>query len=238
MTRQLAYVLFAATICTPAVPASADPIDLVYRVNVFQRLDFTRPVSDWRWDAITPVSFGLSVRFDAGVLSERASVQPDGRYLFTYFGAPDVSDVPLSGAGYTGGRHIAETRLLNATIGGTLHQEALTVDQFSDDRGSRSLQLLKFPLDSQIPAGQFGTLADFLNAMRSPTLSFYFADLAYGHDPQGNITYLPGSADYFGNVSLLNGQPSPVPEPATMTLVALGIGAMLRARRRTKAVRG
>jgi hypothetical protein len=95
---------------------------------------------------------------------------------------------------------------------------------------------LKFPLDNPMPPGQFGTLGDFLTAMRSPTVAFYFADLAYGRDPQGNVIYLPGSANYFGNVSLLNGEPAPVPEPATMMLVGAGIfGAVLRARRQVKA---
>jgi hypothetical protein len=223
--------IIALLFCT-AIPAAAEPISLVYRVDVFQKLDFTRPVSEWQCEAIAPVTFTYSVSFDSAVSSQRVSQEPDERYAFTYFGTPSVSDVPLSGAGYTGGLHIAQTYVVNATVHGALHQEALTLDQFSDDRGTRSVQLYKRSLDPALPPGEFGDLAAFLGAMRSPSLEFYFADLAYGRDEHGNVTYLPGSASYFGSVSLLDN--TPVPEPATMTMFAFGLAAATLRRRRTR----
>jgi len=222
-----------ALLCCTAVPAAADPISLVYRVDVFRKLDFTRSLT--AWETITPVTFTYSVRFDGDVTVQRVSEGTDERYALTYFGTPSVSDVPLTGAGYSGGLHTAQTYVINGTVHGALHQEAVTLDQFSDDRGSRNVLLLRTPLDPALPPGEFGDLAAFLGAMRSPSLEFYFNDLAYGRDQHGNLTFLPGSTGYYGFASLLDN--TPVPEPATMTMFAFGLAAAALRRRSLYRVR-
>jgi len=68
-------------------------------------------------------------------------------------------------------------------------------------------------------------------ALHATQCASCFPDLAYRRDEHGNVTYLPGSASYFGSVSLLDN--TPVPEPATMTMFAFGLAAATLRRRRT-----
>src|SRR4051812_29858618 len=96
-------LLLPALLCFGSVPAAAEPISLNYRVNVFEKLDMTTTLTDWR--PIAPITFTLSVRFDGNVTTQRVSEQSGERYAYTYFGAPHLSNVPLEGAGFSGGTH-------------------------------------------------------------------------------------------------------------------------------------
>lgn len=67
--------------------------------------------------------------------------------------------------------------------------------------------------------------------MRASDLAFYFSDIAYAWDANAQkATYMPGSASYYGTVTALD--TAAVPKPAALTLVSLGLAALVRARRR------
>ena len=237
--RQLSLRFVLAACLVPTAAAHADPIALSYHVTVFQRHDFDVPLSERRWVPIDPIQFELSFTFDSDMTGQFRSSSTGQRHAVTEFGeptfTPSFSGIPLRGAGVAGGTRGAATRVSNSvTTEFGLYQEALAVEQWvSEDAftfATLSIQL-RAELWPPLAPDAFGNLEDFLGAMRSSRVQFYFADLSAtkNFDASGQAlapTFTGTSASFFGSAVPIDA--SPVPEPTTVLMVGAGIGCVVR----------
>lgn len=243
-TRPLSILVLLVALLVPIPAAHADPVSLRYHVTVFQRHDFDLPVSERRWVPIDPVQFELSFTFDSAMTRQFRSSPAGQRHAVTDFGeptfTPSFSEIPLEGAGVAGGTRNAATRVNNSlTTEFGVGQEALAVEQWGTENASGFTMLsiqLRADLWPLLALDAFGDLDDFLRAMRSSRVQFYFADLSAtkNFDQFGQAlepTFTTTSASFFGSAVPIDA--SPVPEPTTVLLVGAGLACAAR-----RAVRG
>lgn len=206
--------------------ASADPITATYLVNVTERC-FAGGCEAFE------SAFSLTLRFDSGITFEDLGAQTQVR---TY-GPPIFSAVPLarpevSSRAAESARTIDVAAFVGPPLGPWRHlADAQHRFEFTEEDNIRHVWHLGLHTiqDKLLTAPELtaASMARFLATPNGPDVSNAFRYVFSRSTPDG--IWLPGSVGYVGSVSLAGG-PAPIPEPATMTLLAAGM--LLVGRRR------
>ena len=239
MTHRLIGVVFTLIFVASATIAKAEPITLNYEVTVTERQDLANFVID-PFNLI----FSLSVTFDDAVTFSQynESVLHGEVQSEVLFGPPTFSVVPteLSHGGPTLGDplHYSDGQTIE---GRQLHPSG---DRVSYGINARAIDSGVLPTRETslslfvIAPTDFATFADvgvptissFVAGMMLPQ-SFVYGSSAYDTD---SLAYVPGSIFYTGTARFVSQDPTGVPEPGSLSLVLLGMGAAFAAKRRLK----
>lgn len=204
-----------------ASAALAEPIQIVYRVNVSSRCEYAGDIicSDFH------ASFPLTLTFDSGIWIEHG----DDNDRTRFYGTPSVSDIPLP--------HRADFPPLTETIRQAGERAQFSVDTQAWSRFSNVQIRYDASLDgtdfhrslSLIGSGDFPSVPDLNGASfaqflgMAPFRQFYFAD---------SVELASGGfelAAFFGDLSIES--PLATPEPASMLLLGSGLAALVVRRR-------
>jgi len=207
--------LLAVVACVSS-RAAADPLRVVYRIDVFQKCTFVDnaiPWTDFR------ASFPLTLMFDSHV----RSMQSDDSHQSQSYGEPTVSAIPLpplrpdfptlapNGRSVGEGAQFFDDRQAWVRSSGVVISEFLSASQGDFHRDfslNASGEFLSRPqLDAQ-------SLATFLGT--APFRQFSLADALERADGGFEL------AQYVGHVSL-EAPGAATPEPSSLLLVATGI---------------
>ena len=202
-----------------ATVADAEPIQVVYKVDVFRQCEFVDVESCREFSA----SFPLTLTFDSQVINEHAE---EGR-LTRVYGEPTVSDIPLPRRNdfppFGPPLRIAgETARLENGI--WLRESLMTIrHNVSVDRNDfhRDISLIADGGSDAMPELDARSFARFLGT--APSRQFSVAD---------SIELATGGFDlvvYYGRASLEE-TPVVTPEPASLLLVASGLMCLRRRR--------
>jgi hypothetical protein len=217
--------LAAALTAGAASSARADPIRVVYRVDVFRQCEFANSTETCR---DFNQSFPLTLTFDSEVTIEHG----DGRQQTRFYGEPTLSsfslplrdDFPVMGAPR---RTAAETARFSEESGVWRRESLVEIRQdASVDRNDfhRDLQITasgEFAIQPELTAQSF---ARFLGT--APFHQFFVAD---------SIELATGGFEllgYFGRLSIEDDPPLATPEPGSFLLVAGGMVCLRRIARR------
>lgn len=216
--------LVGVVVCL-ASSVEADPIHVVYRVDVSRQCTFANDTETCR---DFHASFPLTLTFDAQVVLSRG----DDNDRVQRYGDPTVSDIPLAlrndfpplGPSV---RDAAERARFSADQKAWIREAAVIIRQIASvDRNDfhRDFSLIangEFPFAPALSAQSF---ARFLAT--APSRAFSLSDAVERAD--GGFEAL----SYVGQISL-DVPSAPTPEPASLLLVATGITAVALRRRRS-----
>jgi hypothetical protein len=223
--RPLFAIVLGAT-CLIPIPATAAIITLDYQVTVTgsDRLDFSGII-----DPIDPITFMMTLTFDDGVTSSSTHDFASFVQRRAAFGAPVFSPVPLSGVGPDLNNPVGGSQILSST--GLFHEVyALAPENNVYSAGAGyyvesgpNVARSSIELSTEAPFDAPLDLQAYLAIMQG-TLDFRYQSLEFR-----DFAYVPGSVFLYGTATYVE----PVPEPATLVLLASGlIGGARFARRR------
>jgi hypothetical protein len=225
MCHSVSRVGIAAALLLVALAstAQAEPIQVVYRINVYERCEYSGsgPQSCAAYEA----SFPLTLTFDSGVTIGYGDDMDRTRF----YGAPTISDIPLPRRTDFPPmtetlRQAAERARFSAEDGAWIRESAVQIRYGASSGGSdyhRDFSLLANGLFAFPPDLNAESFARFLGT--APFRQFGFSD---------SVELASGGFELLS----YRGTVTPVPEPMSLLLVGSGLGA-LAARRRLRARR-
>jgi hypothetical protein len=215
----------AAIFVTLSSAALADPVAIVYRIDIYKQCEF---VVNGETCREFHSSFPLTLTFDSNTFNEHG----DDLDRTRFYGAPSVSDVPLMRRTdfppvTEEVREAAERAQFVAVDGGWRRESSVIIRDDASAGGSdyhRDLSLIASGQFSSVPDLNGLSFAQFLAT--APFHQFNVAD---------SIELASGgfeSNSYYGHVSLESAVVTP--EPASLLLLGTGLAA-LAGRRRARA---
>lgn len=227
MWRSLARVgsAAAAIVLAQAVAATAEPIQVVYRIGIVQQCEYANGGTTCREYRAT---FPVTLTFDTDVFSTHGSDED----RTNFYGTPTVSDIPLPGR--TDFPPLAETLRQAAERAQVFpgastwfRESSVLIRQGASQGGSdyhRDLSFIAHGDFASVPELTGASFARFLGT--APFRQFAFAD---------SVELASGGFEalsYRGTISL--DAPVATPEPASMFLIGTGLAGMAVRRRRAR----